>query len=70
MYREIGDAPEHVSFSHHQTAYWRPVKATLHDAKSLTYKVPLLARYIEHTPYGPEDMANCQPSGCQSTMIA
>jgi len=34
----------------------------------LTYKVLLSAVYIEHTPYGPEDMANCQPLDCQSTM--
>ena len=34
----------------------------------LTYKVSLSAAYIEHTPYGPEDMANRQPSDCQSTM--
>ena len=35
----------------------------------LTWKVPLSAGYIKHTPYGPEDMTNRQPSGCQSTMI-
>ena len=52
MYREISNTPEHISFvSHHQVACWTLIKATLH-AKCLTYKVPLLARYIKHTPYG------------------
>ena len=35
-YKEISNAPEHVSFaSHHQATCWTPIKATLHDAKCL-----------------------------------
>ena len=45
-YKEIGDAPEHVSFaSHHQAACRTPVKATLHDTKCLLdLESPIISR--------------------------
>jgi len=71
-YKEIGDAPEHVSFAfHHQAACWMPIKATLHDTKCFfDLQGPIISWvHQRHTLYGLEDIVNRQPPDCQSTMI-